>query len=639
MRAPINGGPILLAVALLLGLSGCGAQRGGDADSRPNVLLISIDTWRLDAAGFNGCRLADGSSPTPHLDALAARSAGLRDALSSCPLTLPAHVTVMSGLYPDGTGVRENDSFRVPPRGQRSYSLLAEDLADCGYHTAAFVSAQPLDRAFGLDAGFRVYDQPEDDPQRSAVLRFRERRCDETARRALAHLEDLGAPWLLFVHFFDPHQPYESDGRDVELAPGDPRRERPGYPTYLAEVMRVDAAVGQLLSALPGDGEDTLVIVFGDHGEALGEHGEPTHGYLVRDTTLRVPFLIKPPKGRHVAPPAVPARLVDVYPTVRAICGLEVSDTPRYGRDLAGEPSDDWIHRAETLYPYYQFRYARLRAVRDRTHKLIEGGGRVSLYAWRDDPGEMRDLAESLPGVVQGLQSRLSADLARLGTGVAQDLMPPVNSGHLYMGARRVGDVIEPGEAENRGLPRVEDRWQVVDDLDRARRLIHLRRPGAAELVLAAHRAEEATNPALLFWLARARHRSGLVEGLGSETSLEKLGSALELYDRHVALYHDPRSQDAGLRLLLDRFRVGGDRADLEELRARARTRALAGTATGLTYALRGRANEALGHRELALRDYAAAIQRDPEDLRFRLDHRRLSEEIGGPGGSPPRDR
>lgn len=226
--------------------------------------------------------------------------------------------------------------------------------------------------------------------------------------------------------------------------------------------------------------------------------------------------------------------------------------------------------------------------------------------------------------------SRLSADLARLGTGVADELMPPVSSGHLYMGARRVGDVVEPGESENRNLPRVEERWQVVNDLDRARQLIHLRRPGAAELVLGAHGGEEATNPALLFWLARARHRSGLVAGLGPETSLEKLEAALELYDRHAALYRDPRSRDAALRLLLDRYRVSGDRGDVEELRARVGARELAGTATGLTFALRGRANEALGHRELALRDYATAIERDPADLRFRLDHRRLSEEIGG---------
>jgi choline-sulfatase len=254
----------LLPLALLslsLGLLSCSREED-PAGRPPDVILVSIDTWRFDHASWVDPNLAH---TTPRLAAWAARADYAGTALAPVPLTLPSHTTMMTGLYPDEHGVRENDGYALPPAAERPFSVLAEDLHAAGYRTGAFVAAQPLDRRFGLGAGFDHYRQPEGGVAPRSHT-FRELPGKEVTERALSWVRETVRaedPLFLFVHYFDPHWPYEPP----ETGPAD-RDER-----YATEVRRADAAVGDLLAGLGERAENALVLIVGDHGEALGAHG------------------------------------------------------------------------------------------------------------------------------------------------------------------------------------------------------------------------------------------------------------------------------------------------------------------------------------------------------------------------------
>ena len=191
---------------------------------------------------------------------------------------------MFSGLYPDRHGVRENDSFKVPKRENRKYTLLAEDLKAAGFQTAAFVSAQPMERRFGLAAGFDVYDEPDRKTARGGGQRFRER--PREGDRGEGRRAREGRPGAAVV----PVRPLLRPARAVRARGARTRGSRLATAgSYLGEVMAVDRAIGEILAALPNGGRDAWVIVTADHGEGLGEHGEPTHGLLLYDSTLRDP--------------------------------------------------------------------------------------------------------------------------------------------------------------------------------------------------------------------------------------------------------------------------------------------------------------------------------------------------------------
>ena len=618
--------PAILLAACLLPMAACGA--GEESARGPDVLLITLDTTRADRTGFGGYRLENGRSPTPVLDALAAEAGAPPFGLSPVPLTLPAHVTLLSGRLPDATGVRENDSFAVPGPEARNWSLLAEDLRRAGWDTGAFVSGQPLERAYGLGAGFRVYDQPGPEDRPADAMRMRERSGEATVARALAWIgEPRDGPYFAWVHFFDPHMPYERNTLLDGLPPG-PQGD------YISEIAYVDQQIGRLLAALPAGGRETLVVVVGDHGEGLGEHGEETHGYFLHESTLRVPFIVRPPTGSpRAAWGDVPPRLEDVYATVLALTGApSARPAVRDGRNLMEPPATGWTARAETLYPWYQFRHARLRSLRDRTAKLIEGGGTQELYAWREDPLEARNLAADRPAATAALLDRL-LDLAARPAEQAQGRLTEPSPFSHYTGGRSPGLALEPGEDENRGQPRTADRLVVVNDLERARAAIRDRDPGRATMILEVHADRRDENPALLFWTARAHHLAGRETALAPATRLQQLATAESLYARHEERFHDPRSADSRLKIALDRYAITGDPADLGTVERLCKARVAAGSATALTHAFGARARELAGDLEGALEGYLEARRLDPEDPRLAEDVRRLQGALGGPQG------
>src|SRR5438132_660811 len=229
----------------------------------PNVLLITLDTFRADRI----------TSATPNLMKLAEGGEWFRQADSVAPLTLPSHATILSGLLPLHHGLRNNGVGSFPDR-----PTLATVFSKAGYRTGAFVSAFVLDRRFGLSRGFETYDDEiARDPNDTATTFEAERRGGQTVDRALAWLKRADArPWLAWIHLYDAHAPY---------APPPP------FPqTYDGEVAYVDAQAGRILRAI--DRANTIVVVVGDHGESLGEHGELTHGLLVYESTLHVPLIV-----------------------------------------------------------------------------------------------------------------------------------------------------------------------------------------------------------------------------------------------------------------------------------------------------------------------------------------------------------
>lgn len=362
---------------LVAGLSAC--SRGPSRDQL-SVILVTLDTARADRIGAYGGHAV----PTPNLDSIARDGALFEEAIAQVPLTLPSHASILTGRYPASHGVRHNGLYRLPP----GTPTLASHLKANGFETAAFVGAYVLNRGFGLEQGFDTYDD-------IATNRFQggqdqlfkaERTADDVNAAIIRWLERPKAGrYFLWAHYYDPHDPYSP--------PEKPGRTLAGS-GYDREISYVDACFGDLLAKLRAAGalDRALLVVAGDHGESLGEHGEDTHGVFLYEGAVRVPFLVRLPgtvrAGTRVAGPV---ELVDIVPTVLDLLGLPPLEKTE-GRALRPriEGKDDGASArayAETLLPRLEYGLSSLAMVRDGTHKYIRAP-KPELYDLRSDPGE-----------------------------------------------------------------------------------------------------------------------------------------------------------------------------------------------------------------------------------------------------------
>lgn len=351
---------------------------------RPNVLLVTFDTTRADHVGY-ACGRRD---LTPNIDALARKGTWFSKCTASAPLTMPAHTSLLTGLYPYRHGVRDNGSFRLSAQP----ALLTESLGRAGYATHAVVSSFVLDHRFGLSRGFDQYDDDlssgrfgEDDTE------LREIPAQVTADKAIRWLEraPVNRPFFLWLHFFDPHFEYRPPADVAALFPGDP---------YSGEIRYADRELGRVLDVLRRSGllENTLVVFTADHGESLGEHGERSHALFVYGATIRVPLLMAglgvPAHGRVDAL----VRSVDVMPTVLSLLSLpEPADLDGASvRPLwEGEGRDD--HRVayfESYFPRTNLGFAELRGLEDGRFKVIQAP-RPEVYGLDSDPEEKENIA------------------------------------------------------------------------------------------------------------------------------------------------------------------------------------------------------------------------------------------------------
>jgi choline-sulfatase len=358
--------------------------------------------------GFLGSKLG----LTPNLDALARHGVVFTRAYSHVPLTTASHTTILTGTYPQFNHVND---FGVPLSPRLPY--LPDLLHSHGYHTGAFVGSlilDPLDgTAPGFDRGFDVYDAGFH-LRRHGADRYKsvERRAGDVVNHALAWLSQVpNGPFFLWMHFYDPHDPYE---------PPPPYKERYASQPYDGEIAYADACVGKLLDALRKHGiyDETLIAVMADHGESLGAHGESTHGVFLYDETLHVPLLIKLPlnhwAGRRVE---TRAGLVDVAPTILAAAGF--SPPPEMqGQSLlamakaAANPNpsasmEDRPAYAETDYPHRAFGWSALRALRSGKYLYIQAPDR-ELYNQATDAVAGHNLAPGAQAVADTLASQLN---------------------------------------------------------------------------------------------------------------------------------------------------------------------------------------------------------------------------------------
>jgi arylsulfatase A-like enzyme/Flp pilus assembly protein TadD len=373
------------------------------AETGPNILLITVDTLRADHLGCYG----SSSVRTPAVDALAARGTLFTRAFAHNPLTLPSHANILLGLTPNAHGVHDNSCFIV----REDFLTLAEWLKARGYATGAFVGAFPVDSRFGLVQGFDVYDDNYG-TQGPTDMVFVERKADVVVAKAAEWLKGRTGPWFLWVHLFDPHQPYEPPEPFLSQYPGRP---------YEGEIAYADAALGKLLGLLKERGlEDRTAVVFtADHGESLGEHGETTHGYFAYNATLRVPLIMALPGAR---PGRVEANVchVDIFPTV---CGVVGAKEPAglQGRSLLplvrGRKLPDRPIFFEALTAYYNRGWAPLRGYILGQDKFMDSPI-PEAYDLGKDFAELENLA---PKTDLAKYQRAFADLVRAETSPLAD--------------------------------------------------------------------------------------------------------------------------------------------------------------------------------------------------------------------------
>ena len=346
-----------------------------------NVLLISIDTIRPDRLSCYSPQYVQ----TPRIDALAAQGVVFDRAFAHTPVTLPSHANMLLGITPPAHGVHDNSKFKV----REDFLTLAEYLKDRGYSTGAFVGAFPLDSRFGLNQGFDVYD--ESYPSRfGEMLSFPERDAGQVIQAALGWLERQNSKWFLFVHIWDPHAPYR---------PPQPFSETFKDDLYSGEVAYVDSELGKLFGYLESKEltRKTLIVLTGDHGEALGEHGELTHGYFAYSSTLWVPLIIA---GPGIEPGRADEDVchVDIFPT---ICDVLRAEKPPFLQGVSLMPltaRKNIEKRAiyfESLDPFYNMGCAPLRGFIESRKKYFESP-LPEFYDLEKDFNEERNLVQEL---------------------------------------------------------------------------------------------------------------------------------------------------------------------------------------------------------------------------------------------------
>ncbi len=444
------------------------------AAPQPTILLVTLDTTRADRVGYEFEQAA-----TPALDDLAAEGVRFDQAYTTAPMTLPAHTSMMTGLYASEHGVRENARF-LP----EDLPLLSTRIRRNGYATAAFVSAYPLARDFGLARDFHIYDDhfPPQRPERSAR---------DTTDKALVWLEEFsGGPLFLWVHFFDPHHPY---------SPPEPFFSRYQDAPYLGEIAFMDRELGRLLQAfrLKFQDRDLKIIVVGDHGEGLAEHGEAYHGNLLYQGVVRVPLVIA---GNGIQPGRVsePVSIRKVYHTITAWV-----EEKRNGGLLAGEKE---VVLAEAMKPFLQYGWSpQVMAVEGRL-KTIRAAG-VEIYDVWEDPGESHNLA-SRTTPSEATRKQLQGYALPASTEVNQGLSEQQLERLASLGYTASSGTIQQQD----GLPNPRGMTHLFADLDRASDLFVAKRYEDAARLFARIREQDPGNPMICLRAAVAHSVLGREE-------------------------------------------------------------------------------------------------------------------------------
>jgi arylsulfatase A-like enzyme/tetratricopeptide (TPR) repeat protein len=549
--------PALLAVA-----AGC---RHREADTWPDapIVLVSIDTLRADHLALYGYE----RGATPHLDALGQEAVVFEDVYSHCPLTLPAHASMLTGLLPPRHGVRDNAGFTLGPEA----GTLASRLHRAGFATGAAVSSYVLRAGTGIAQGFEHYDDAIDRDVSQEDLADQQRDGAVAVDALLRWIDAQGGKrFLAFLHLYEPHTPY---------TPPSPWRERLAERPYDGEIAYADELVGRFLGHLRARGvlDRAIVAVTSDHGEGLGDHGEQEHGFFLYREAVRVPLVLRLPGGARggtrvrgaVAQVDLPATLLDL-----ASVPADGMDGVSLKKALGGRGPGRPVY-SETLLPRYHFGWSELLSASDDRYRYIQAP-RPELFDLEADPLEKRNRA----GELASASAALAAWLAERSTG-GVPAPAPVDAATRekletlgYVGG---GTSVAPSAS---GLADPKDKVAVLEAFKRA---VARRREGRDEQAVVELRVVLADSPGMLdAW-----------ESLG--LSLARLGKereAIRALEKAVAL--DPASPSA--HLALARIHALAGRPELVEAHAEAATARGPGEAYELLAELRlrqGRLEEA----------------------------------------------
>lgn len=457
--------------------SGLGRLPRGMTPQSLNVLLVTLDTTRADRIG------AFGGPPglTPNIDALAARATRFTRATAVTPLTLAAHSTMMTGLLPAAHGVRDNGGYRLAAERR----TLAEAFAASGAHTGGFVSAYVLDHKWGIAQGFeRYYDDFDLAEAKSMSMGEIQRRGDETLAKAVEWLGTNGGQrFFAWVHFYDPHTPYQAPEPFASRYPGSP---------YNAEIAWTDSLVGRLLDFLKQHDleRNTVIAVLADHGESLGDHGESGHGYFLYGPSTHVPFLLAGPypglAGRTVETAVGQA---DLAPTLLELAGISSDNLePGQGRSLVplieGETDPaDALPRAysESFVPRLHFGWSELRALRSDRWHFIEAP-KPELYDLDQDPGETRNVALDERRVLNEMRQRLAAlDAAtKPAPAATQPVEEDEETARKLAALGYLSTTSAASDKSFRDLPDPKDKLKVYTLIARAREIARSEKPAEA---------------------------------------------------------------------------------------------------------------------------------------------------------------
>lgn len=370
----------------------------GEIKHAPNVVVITIDTLRADHLGCYGYT----KIRTPNIDAFAADNARFERAYTPVPVTLPAHTAIFTGTYPTLSGMHDFSGNKLNPK----QPTLATVLRQQGYATGAVIGSAVLDSRFGLNQGFDFYyDHFDFNRMQESNLEAMERPGNVVTDIALDWLgKNAESKFFLWVHLYDPHYPYQ---------PPPPYSEQYRDRLYDGEIAFADAQFGRVIAFLKAKGlyDNTLIVLTGDHGESLGEHGEKTHGFFIYNATLRVPVIIHLPGAAAAKTVSELASLTDLMPTVLQELKIEVPAQVQ-GRSLlpllTGKKEDSISVYAETFLPRLHFNWSELRSVETEKYQFIEAP-KPELYDLAADPGETRNLYTDKKAVGGELQARLRA--------------------------------------------------------------------------------------------------------------------------------------------------------------------------------------------------------------------------------------
>ncbi len=357
---------------MVVALTSAGVSREGGKPQ--NVLLITIDTLRADRLSCYSREYLQ----TPNTDKLAERGVLFTRAFAHTSTTLPSHTNILCGTTPLHHGIHDNFSFVL----DKEYLTLAEHLKALGYATGAFVGGFPLDARFGLDQGFDMYD---DDFGKKSALEIR---AESVVDKALSWLKHQKKPWFLWVHCYDPHDPYE---------PPEPFFKKYENDRYSGEVAYVDHELGRLYDYLETNAlfDSTLVVFTGDHGEALGQHEEDTHGFFAYNEVIWIPLIICSP-GMSGDRSDQYVSHIDIFPTV---CDLLGTKMPSFLQGISLKPAvggkkiPSRAHYFESLYPFYGRGWAPLRGFIQSGEKYIDSPI-PEFYEIENDFFELNNLAE-----------------------------------------------------------------------------------------------------------------------------------------------------------------------------------------------------------------------------------------------------